>query len=70
MMNRIVKSGPHLLVILQRIADVPVLHLKSSQILGLHCLKMKWRAPNRLLYDRKLIAIGIVSLVFSYRTQT
>lgn len=39
-----------------------MLHLNSSHALGLHCLKMKWRAPKGLLYDGKLIAVGIVWL--------
>lgn len=61
------KFRPDLLLLLQSAADSPVLHLNSSHVLGLHCLKMKWRAPKGLLYDRKLIAIGIVWLVFNHR---
>lgn len=44
-------------------------HLNSSHVLGLHCLEMKLRAPRGLLYDRKLIANGIVWLAFSCRIQ-
>lgn len=58
-----------MLLPLQSTADSPVLHLNSRHILSLHCLKMKWRAPKGPLYDRKLIAIGIVWLVFNSRMQ-
>lgn len=40
------KLSTGLLLPKQRAASSPMLHLNSSHILGLHCLKMKWEPPK------------------------